>query len=166
MSDIVIEKVQRSSERPPSLVEQVDILLDALRATARKLWGDSDERRVFDRWLQAERQKFWEEQCELIEGHECFRIRMAVPGPDVDQLRVVVSMDSIEIRTGGTSQEFDLDGQNPGHLIRRMILSAPVNPGSVSAILDQRELRLAGATSQAPRRKRQQTGLGTNPRRH
>jgi len=166
MSDIVIEKVQRSSERPASLVEQVDMLLDALRANARKLWGNSDEGRVFDRWLQAERRRFWEEQCELIEGQQCFRIRMAVPGPDVDRLRVVVSMDGIEIRAGGKAEQCDLDGQNPGHLIRRMILSAPVDPGSVSAILDRGELHLAGATSQARKRKRKQLEQSSNPRRH
>jgi HSP20 family molecular chaperone IbpA len=154
MSDIVIERVQRIGERGVSLVEQVDVLLDSLRENARKLWGDSDERRVFDRWLQAERQRFWEEQYELIEGHECFRIRMAVPGPDADQLRVVVSQDGIEIRAGGTADELDLDGQNPGHLIRRMMLSAPVDPSSVTAMLDRGELHLAGATSQVRRKKR------------
>ena len=48
MSDIVIERIQRIGERGVSLVEQVDVLLDALRDNARKLWGDSDEGRVFD----------------------------------------------------------------------------------------------------------------------
>ena len=94
-----------------------------------------------NRWLQAERQEFWEEQCELIEGHQSFRIRMAVPGSDADQLRVVVSMDGIEIR--------DL-----GHLIRRMKLSAPVDASSITAMLDRGELHLSGATSQAQRKKR------------
>ncbi len=154
MSDIVIEKVQRIGERGVSLVEQVDVLLDSLRENARKLWGDSDERRVFDRWLQAERQRFWEQQCELIEGHQRFRIRMAVPGPDVDQLRVVVSTDGIEIRAGGTAGAHDLEGQNPGQLIRRMILSGPVDPSSVSAMFDRGELHLAGATSQARRKRK------------
>jgi hypothetical protein len=63
-------------------------------------------------------------------------------------------MDGIEIRAGGTADELDLDGQKPGHLIRRMILSAPVDPSSVTAMLDRGELHLAGATSQARRRKR------------
>ena len=155
MSDIVIEKIERSSEGAASLVEQVDALLDALRANARKLWGDSDKGRVFDRWLEVERQKFWEQQCELIEGHQCFRIRMAVPGPNVG-LRVLVLKDGIEIHAGGTPEDYDLDGQNPGYLIRRIILSAPVDPRSVSATLDRGELHLAGATIQARKRKRQQ----------
>jgi hypothetical protein len=37
MSDIVIEKVPRDSEHAASLVEQVDIFLDALRTNAPKL---------------------------------------------------------------------------------------------------------------------------------
>lgn len=157
MSNIVIEKVQGSSERAASLVEQVDALLDALRANAQRLWGDSDKGRKFDRWLQEERQRFWEQQYELIERDQCFRIRMAVPGPSVwDQLRVVVSEDGIEIRDGGTPENHTMEGQNPGLLIRRMILSAPVDPRSVSAILHQGELHLAGATMQSRKRKRQQ----------
>ena len=166
MSDIVIEKVQRIGERGVSLVEQVNVFLDALRDTARKLWGDSDQGRVFDRWLQAERERFWEQQCELIEGHQCFRIRMAVPGPAVDQLRVVVSTDGIEIRAGGTAGAHDTEGQNPGQLIRRMILSAPVDPSSVTAMLDRGELHLAGATGQARGRKRKLLDQSSNPRRH
>lgn len=159
MSNIVIEKVQGSSERAASLVEQVDALLDALLAKAQRLWGDSDKGRIFDRWLQEERQRFWEQQCELIESDQCFRIRMAVPGPSVwDQLRVIVSEDEIEIRDGGTAQDCKMEGQNPGQLIRRMILSAPVDPRSVSAILHQGELHLAGATMQSRKKKRQQLG--------
>lgn len=154
MSDIVIERVQRIGERGVSLVEQVDVFLDALRDTVRKLWGDSDQGRIFDRWLQTERQRFWEQQCELIEDRQSFRIRMAVPGPNVDQLRVVVSTDGIEIRTGGTAGAHDLEGQNPGQLIRRMILSSPVDPSSVSAMFDRGELHLAGATSQARRKRK------------
>ena len=157
MSNILIEKVQGTSERAASLVEQVDGLLDALRTKAQILWGDSDKGRIFDRWLQEERQKFWEQQCELIEGDQCFRIRMAVPGPSVwDHLRVIVSEDGIEIRDGGTPENHTMEGQNPGLLIRRMILSAPVDPRSVSAILHQGELHLAGATMQSRKRKRQQ----------
>jgi HSP20 family molecular chaperone IbpA len=157
MSDIVIEKVQGSSERAASLVEQVDALLDALCANAHKLWGDSEKSRIFDRWLQEERQKFWEQQCELIEGGQCFRIRMAVPAPSVwDQLRVVVSEDGIEIRDGGTPENHTMEGQDPGLLIRRMTLSAPVDPSSVSAILHQGQLHLAGATMQSRKKKRQQ----------
>lgn len=159
MSNIVIEKVQGTSERAASLVEQVDALLDALLAKAQRLWGDSDKGRIFDRWLQEERQRFWEQQCELIESDQCFRIRMAVPGPSVwDQLRVIVSEDEIEIRDGGTAQDCKMEGQNPGQLIRRMILSAPVDPRSVSAILHQGELHLAGATMQSRKKKRQQLG--------
>lgn len=155
MSNIVIEKVQGNSERAASLVEQVDALLDALRADAQKLWGDSEKGRIFDRRLQEERQKFWEQQCELIEGDQCFRIRMAVPGPSVrDQLRVVVADDGIEIRDGGTPEDHTMEGQNAGLLLRRMILSAPVDPRSVSAILHQGELHLAGATMQSRKRKR------------
>jgi HSP20 family molecular chaperone IbpA len=154
MPDIVIEKVPRNSEDAASLVEQVDSFLDALRANVRKLWGDSDEGRIFDRWFQVERQRFWEEQCELIEGDQCFRIRMALPGPNVDQIRVVVSTDGIEIRRG--TEDYALDGQKPGHLIRRMVLSAPVDARSVSAILNRGELHLAGATIQTRRRKRRQ----------
>ena len=154
MPDIVIERVQRNSEDAASLVEQVDSFLDALRTNVRKLWGDSDQGRIFDRWFQVERQRFWEEQCELIEGNQCFRIRMAIPGPNVDQIRVFVSTDGIEIR-GGTD-DYALDRQEPGHLIRRMVLSAPVDARSVSAILNRGELHLAGATIQTRRRKRRQ----------
>ncbi len=154
MSNIVIEKIQGSSDRAASLVEQVDALLDALRANAQKLLGDSEKGRIFDRRLQEERKKFWEQQYELIEGGQCFRIRMAVPGPSVwDQLRVVVSDDGIEIRDGGTAENHTMDGQNPGLLIRRMTLSAPVDPRSVSAILHQGELHLAGATMQSRKKK-------------
>jgi len=159
MSNILIEKVQGSGERTASLVEQVDALLDAFRAKAQRLWGDSDKGRMFDRWLQGERQKFWEQQCELIEGNHCFRIRMAVPGPSVrDQLKVIVSEDGIEIRDGGTPENDTMEDQNPGLLIRRMILSAPVDPRSVSAILHQGELHLAGATMQSRTRKATTTG--------
>jgi hypothetical protein len=38
------------------------------------------------------------------------------------------------------------EGQSLGLLIRRMILSAPADPRSVSAMLHQGELHLAGAT--------------------
>ncbi len=154
MSNIVIEKIQGGSERAASLVEQVDALLDAVRSNAQKLWGDSEKGRIFDRKLQEERQKFWEQQCELIEGGQDFRIRVAVPGPSMwDQLRVVVSEDGIEIRDGGTPENHTMEGEDQGLLIRRMTLSAPVDPRSVSAILHQGELHLAGATIQSRKKK-------------
>jgi HSP20 family molecular chaperone IbpA len=149
MSHIVIENIQRPDGEPVSLVEEIDSLLEQIQVQARRLTGTREACRLFEQWLQAERDRFWTRQVNLTEGEQCFRIRMAVPTPDAEQLRVTVSPAGIEVHRSGEGGE----GAKPGELVRQVALSAPVDARSVTATFDRGELRLTGATLRRRSRK-------------
>jgi HSP20 family molecular chaperone IbpA len=153
MSNIVIENIQRRDGEAISLVEEIDSLLEQIQRYARRLTGTREACRLFEQWLQIERDKFWTRQVNLTEGEQCFRIRMAVPSPDAEQLRVTVSPAGIEVHRSAERGD-DGEGANPGELVRQVTLSAPVDARSVTATFDRGELRLAGATLRSRPKKR------------
>src|SRR5689334_4662494 len=95
--EVVVEKVRRGNGARPSCMEEVDAFLEEIRLTARRFLGHHDEARSFEEWLQEQRGTFWSRQIEVLEESGRFRIRLAVPGADADQLRVMVTAGGIEV---------------------------------------------------------------------
>jgi len=138
MRDIVIERIARDNGIP-SLVEQVEGMLNDISLEVQRLADRKPETAALDAWLQQVRDRFWERQFQMIDDPNRFWIRMAIPGAAGRRFRALISEHAIEVR------------DEAGALVRRVPFREQIDARTVSAILDGGYLLVTGANVPAQR---------------
>ena len=153
MSNVVIDRVRDKDALPPSLFEQVMTTAEKIRQRAFEVFqrrSDAGDRSLDD-WLQAEREVILSPESELIEKDGKFRVRVAVPGFDAQDLRVTAIPGALVVRAKAKHKHEKSEGEvyfcefGQRQLFRWLDLPAPINPDTVTANLEQGILQLTAA---------------------
>jgi len=132
MREIVIEKVMRTKDDAPSLVDQIDGILRDISFEAGRLADDGQEPAGLDAWVERLRQQFWRRQLEVVEEPTHFSMRMAAPGFSSGQMKVVITENAVQVRGADD------------RVIRQIPLPAEIDPRTVYAVFDDGYLQLTG----------------------
>lgn len=150
MSVVSIRRIDPAEPKSPSLLKEIDALLDRVRQRAFELF----EQRAgaggneVDDWLNAQAQLLAHAPAELVERKKNFEIAIAVPGFTAAQLNIAVLPDSITV-LGKAENKKELKHATvyfseltQRDLLRRFDLPAQIEPAQVHASLEDGVLKI------------------------
>jgi HSP20 family protein len=139
-----VETIRPNEFDTPWFFEEIERIMQAIRTRADEMFQSRSlaELRETGGLFSAEQQMFLHPPSELIEQGPEFRLRIAAPGFQADQLLVAVEPDCItvrgEIRSSGEQRDEEVifSELRDRELFRRFPLAHPVDPGLVTATLE------------------------------
>jgi HSP20 family molecular chaperone IbpA len=150
MSNVTVERVPDPQAIPPTLFDQMVTIAEKIRSRAFEVFQNRGgaHGRSIDDWLQAERDLFQRPDAELMEKDGKFHLRIAVSGFDAQHVHVTAMPGALIVRAEAKHTHQRNEGEvhfcefGQRQLFRKLDLPAPINPGKVSAVLDQGILHL------------------------
>src|SRR5262245_6481515 len=155
MNKLLIRKLDPAHPTALSMFDTMDRLFDAIRERAFGLFqerGGAAGRDLED-WLLAERELLWVPPAELADEQNQYRIRLAVPGLEANEVEVTAMPDSVVVHAEASNKEgkdketvrFSEFAEKK--LFRRFEFSEPINPELVRADLAKGILEITAATA-------------------
>jgi len=151
MSRVKVHQAKDANETIPSFaLQRVEGALDAIRRRAFELFearGHAPGRDVDD-WLQAEKDVLFVAHVEVNESETAFRMTIAVPGFDADDIDVVVLPKELlveakaEMRLEPRRDCMRAGALEPRILYRRFDLAMPIETDLVTARVDEGSLTI------------------------
>jgi len=144
MRKIEVETIRPNEFDTPWFFEEIDRIMRAIRTRADETFQSRSpaEPRETDDLFAAEQQMFFHPPSELIEQGPEFRLRIAAPGFQADQILVAVESDCITVRgkvrsSGERKDEKVIFSElRDRELFRRFPLAHPVDASLVTATLE------------------------------
>ncbi|MCC6391044.1 MAG: Hsp20/alpha crystallin family protein [Bryobacterales bacterium] len=139
-----VETIRPNEFDTPWFFEEIDRIMRAIRTRADETFQSRSlaEPRETDVISAAERQMFFHPPSELIEHGPEFRLKIAAPGFQADQILVAVEPDCITVRgkvrpsAEPKDEKVIFSELRDRELFRRFPLAHPVDPGLVTATLE------------------------------
>lgn len=161
MSNVVVQKIRETNQPRPFLKETID-LLDGVRRRAFELFqrrGAVPGNDVAD-WLQAEREIFQVPSLELSENGSEFRLELALPGFEAEDMRIAALPDAVIVEADavhhhrGNSGSIRLCEFGERRVFRQIPLPERVDVDRVSASLDKGVLHVRAPKLEVQKNKR------------
>jgi HSP20 family molecular chaperone IbpA len=158
MASLHVEKVRDSEATGMPVIDAIERMLNDTRRRAFELFqrrGCTDGG-ALDDWLSAERELLSSSPAELIEDERQFRLQVAVPGLDPNNLRITAMPHSIVVRAEAAHHHDKCEGRvhfcefSERRLLRTFDLHAPIDVDRVSAALDKGMLVITAAKAAKP----------------
>jgi HSP20 family molecular chaperone IbpA len=140
-----VTTIRHGEVQNKSFFAEIDQWFDSIRRRAYELFqarGFPDGR-DWDDWFSAERELFWRPASELSETEKDYRIRVAVPGFQANQIEVGIEPGFVTVRGEITRKEEKAEGEKTlfsefeqKKMFRRFPFPQTVNTGLAKATLD------------------------------
>jgi len=151
MFDILVRKCEPAETL--DLTREFDALFEGIRDRAYDLFEASDFAmgRDLDNWLEAEREFVWRPPAELTQSENEYRITMAAPGFDPDDVEVKATDEFVLVnaktaaKTGKKNGNVLFSDFGRRNLFRRFVFPDAIDPDKVTATLAKGELIIVAA---------------------
>jgi HSP20 family protein len=161
MSNITVQKVTKP-EVASTLFESMNSLFADIRERAYEMFQQRGALHGghLDDWFRAERDLVWAPESELVETDKEFRIKVAVPTMQAQEIQISALPDSIVIQGETSRKEEAREGKvhfsefHERKLFRRFGLPEGIDVEQVKATLDKGVLQVVAAKTPATKEKK------------
>lgn len=156
MANVPIKKIKDPATGTHSLFEELENLFAQIRERAYSFFQQRGESGAgeMDDWLRAEREFLWTPPADLIDGGDEFRIRLAAPGFEANEIEVTALSGAIIVRAESKQEREKQEGKclvsefSSRKLYRRFDLPVAIDPEKMTAKLEQGVLRIAASKAE------------------
>ena len=147
--------------RTSSILDQMKEMQDRIMRRAHEIFEQNGSvlGRDLDNWTQAERELVWKPAFELREKDGAFRVEIAVPGVDANDIEIEVTSDDILVRANISHEHKEEKGTvhicefQTGRMFRTIHLPKKIDPDRVKAEFKNGMLNLTAEIAKEQRAK-------------